>query len=98
MAMRCCPHEIMPKEVKDPCIRYLTVSDAWTPLERERVPALVLKGRWLEKAGFPIGTLVDVWVRHGCLVLTARNEQAEALKEKEQQEELEEQELMAMAE
>lgn len=69
----------IPKEIADPAIRYLTVSCAAGSLENERVPVLVLKGKWLEKAGFPIGTVVDVWVRYGCLVLTARKVPEEEL-------------------
>ncbi len=33
---------------------------------------LSLKGRWLEIAGFQIGTEVKVIVRHGCLVVLAQ--------------------------
>lgn len=56
----------------EPAIRYLTVSGAGNPPKQERIPTLILRGKWLEEAGFPIGTMVDVWVRYGSLVLTAR--------------------------
>ncbi|ALB61506.1 FIG00554157: hypothetical protein [Cronobacter condimenti 1330] len=34
--------------------------------------ALTLRGKWLEEAGFPTGTDVEVRVMHGCIVITAR--------------------------
>ncbi|MGC0881832.1 hypothetical protein BZ160_03930 [Pantoea vagans] len=37
----------------------------------EPVPAITLKGNWLEVAGFATGTPVNVRVMNGCLVLTA---------------------------
>ncbi len=35
------------------------------------VASLPLKGRWLEEAGFKVGTQVNVIVRNGCLVILA---------------------------
>ncbi len=35
------------------------------------VPYMLLKGYWLKKAGFPIGTFVHVEVSEGCMVLKA---------------------------
>ncbi|MES2824833.1 MAG: SymE family type I addiction module toxin [Pseudomonadota bacterium] len=35
------------------------------------VPYMLLKGFWLKKAGFTIGTAVDVEVSDGCLVIKA---------------------------
>lgn len=100
MAMKTFPGASVPKEITDPAVRYLTVSCTGGSLENERVPALVLKGKWLEKAGFPIGTVVDVWVRYGCLVLTARKvpeEEQDKLDKVESPHELEVEEVMAMA-
>lgn len=37
-----------------------------------RIPAITLKGQWLEAAGFATGTVVDVKVMEGCIVLTAQ--------------------------
>ncbi|WP_338634858.1 endoribonuclease SymE [Erwinia persicina] len=37
----------------------------------EPVPAITLRGNWLEVAGFATGTPVNVRVMNGCLVLTA---------------------------
>lgn len=100
MAMQTFPEARIPKEILDPAIRYLTVSCAGSSLENDRVPALVLKGKWLEKAGFPVGTVVDVWVRYGCLVLTARKvpeEELDKLDRLDSPHELEVQELMTTA-
>ena len=36
------------------------------------VPAIIMKGQWLEAAGFATGTAVDVKVMEGCIVLTAQ--------------------------
>ncbi len=35
-----------------------------------KVPAINIKGRWLEKAGFTIGAKVRVQACQGCLVMT----------------------------
>ncbi|MCU7810170.1 MAG: type I toxin-antitoxin system SymE family toxin [Candidatus Thiodiazotropha sp. (ex Notomyrtea botanica)] len=35
------------------------------------VASLPLKGRWLEEAGFKVGSQVNVIVRKGCLVILA---------------------------
>ncbi|WP_374109193.1 endoribonuclease SymE [Escherichia coli] len=42
-----------------------------------RIPAITLKGQWLEAAGFATGTAVDVKVMEGCIVLTAQPPAAE---------------------
>lgn len=36
-----------------------------------RVPAVMMKGQWLEVAGFATGTKVEARVMKGCMVLTA---------------------------
>ncbi|WP_461482613.1 SymE family type I addiction module toxin [Porticoccus sp.] len=41
------------------------------------VPWIQLKGKWLEKAGFAIDTLIKVRVMNGCLVLTAQAQKPE---------------------
>lgn len=45
--------------------------------EYTRIPAITLKGQWLEDAGFTTGTQVDVRVMNGCIVLTAQQPQPE---------------------
>ncbi|ASG89749.1 endoribonuclease SymE [Salmonella enterica] len=57
--------------------RHLTVSYASRYPDYTRIPALTLKGQWLEDAGFTIGTQVDVKVMNGCIVLTAQQSQPE---------------------
>lgn len=51
--------------------RQLTVSYASRYPDCSRIPAITLKGQWLEAAGFATGTVVDVKVMEGCIVLTA---------------------------
>ncbi|HAY7502003.1 TPA: endoribonuclease SymE [Shigella flexneri] len=52
--------------------RQLTVSYASRYPDYSRIPAITLKGQWLEAAGFATGTAVDVKVMEGCIVLTAQ--------------------------
>lgn len=52
--------------------RQLTVSYASRYPDYSRIPAITLKGQWLEAAGFATGTVVDVKVMEGCIVLTAQ--------------------------
>ena len=52
--------------------RQLTVSYASRYPDYSRIPAITLKGQWLETAGFATGTAVDVKVMEGCIVLTAQ--------------------------
>ena len=53
--------------------RQLTVSYASRYPDYSRIPAITLKGQWLEAAG----TAVDVKVMEGCIVLTAQPPAAE---------------------
>lgn len=71
--------------IADPCDpevsptnnRHLTVSYASRYPDYTRIPALTMKGQWLEAAGFATGTEVDVKVMNGCIVLTAKPQQPE---------------------
>ena len=54
--------------------RKLTVSYASRYPDYSRIPAITMKGQWLEAAGFATGTAVDVKVMEGWIVLTARRE------------------------
>ncbi|ECK9409993.1 TPA: endoribonuclease SymE [Salmonella enterica subsp. enterica serovar Decatur] len=74
------PHSIA--EFTDPEVsptnnRHLTVSYASRYPDYSRIPAITLKGQWLEDAGFTTGTQVDVKVMNGCIVLTAQQPQPE---------------------
>lgn len=51
--------------------RHLTVSYASRHPDYQRIPAVTMKGVWLEAAGFSTGTKVEVRVMKGCIVLTA---------------------------
>ena len=57
--------------------RQLTVSYAGRYPDYSRIPAITLKGQWLEVAGFATGTAVDFKVMEGCIVLTAQPPAAE---------------------
>ncbi|MES2676258.1 MAG: SymE family type I addiction module toxin [Pseudomonadota bacterium] len=50
---------------------YLLSSSPSTYKAPPPVPWIELKGYWLNKAGFPIGTFFHVEVSEGCLVLKA---------------------------
>lgn len=52
--------------------RRLTVSYATRFHDHVHVPAIAIKGQWLEEAGFPTGTEMDVRVLNGCIVLIAK--------------------------
>jgi hypothetical protein len=39
----------------------------------EKKPVLSLAGKWLEEAGFPVGTRTNVEVQQGRIIITAQN-------------------------
>ncbi|MDU4128003.1 endoribonuclease SymE [Pantoea sp.] len=57
----------------------LTVGYASRYPDYSRIPAITMKGQWLEAAGFATGTAVDVKVMQGCIVLTARHNDSELM-------------------
>ncbi|MDW8847659.1 endoribonuclease SymE [Erwinia sp. MMLR14_017] len=59
--------------------RKLTVSYVSRYPDYSRIPAITMKGQWLEAAGFASGTAVEVKVMEGCIVLTARHEESELM-------------------
>lgn len=59
--------------------RQLTVGYASRHPDYSRVPAITMKGQWLQAAGFATGTAVDVKVMQGCIVLTARYNDSELM-------------------
>ncbi|EAA4686217.1 endoribonuclease SymE [Salmonella enterica subsp. enterica serovar Hull] len=71
--------------IADPCDpevspannRLGTVTYASRYPDYTHVPAIIMKGQWLEDAGFTTGTQVDVRVMNGCIVLTAQQPQPE---------------------
>lgn len=72
MAEQECNAEVAAKEVAGPTVRRIKVSYARTFPDYEQIPSLTMKGKWLAEAGFDTGTVFDVRVMKGCLVLTAR--------------------------
>lgn len=69
------PHSIA--EFTDPEVspannRTATVSYASRYPEYTRIPAITLKGQWLEAAGFTTGSKMDIKVMEGCIVLTVK--------------------------
>lgn len=74
------PHSIA--EFTDPEVspannRAATVSYASRYPNYTRIPAITLKGQWLEDAGFTTGCKLDIKVMEGCIVLTAQQPQPE---------------------
>jgi len=66
--------QISEPEVSSSNNRQLTVGYASRYPDYSRIPAITMKGQWLEAAGFATGTAVDVKVMEGCIVLTTRQE------------------------
>ncbi|HCA3431819.1 TPA: endoribonuclease SymE [Salmonella enterica subsp. enterica serovar Ball] len=69
------PHSIA--EFTDPEVspennRKGTVSYASRFEDHQRIPAIIMKGQWLEAAGFTTGSKMDIKVMEGCIVLTVK--------------------------
>ena len=77
MTIAHCSAEPFEPEVSPANNRRLTVSYASRYPDYTRIPALTLKGQWLEAASFATGTEVDVKVMDGCIVLTAKPQEPE---------------------
>lgn len=65
--------ESIEPEVSPANNRHVTVGYASRYPDHAHIPALTLKGQWLEAAGFATSTPVDVKVMDGCIVLTAQS-------------------------
>lgn len=61
-----------PEEVSAVSYRQLTVSYASRYKDFVYTPAIMMKGLWLEAAGFTTGTKVDVLVMEGTILLTTK--------------------------
>lgn len=59
--------------------RQITVGYASRYPDYRRIPAITMKGQWLEEAGFASGTAVEVKVMKGCIVLTAQQQETELM-------------------
>lgn len=69
------------KDVRDPAIRRLTVCNSLRDLRGRngrpmRAPQLLLRGAWLQRAGFHVGVPVKVHVSRGRLVIEADRDHA----------------------
>ncbi|ECD0240883.1 endoribonuclease SymE [Salmonella enterica subsp. enterica] len=69
------PHSIA--EFTDPEVspannRLGTVTYASRYPDYTHVPAIIMKGQWLEAAGFTTGSKIDIKVMEGCIVLTVK--------------------------
>lgn len=69
------------KAVRDPAVRRLTVCNSLRDIRRPdgrpmRAPQLLLRGRWLQRAGFHVGVPVKVHVSRGRLVIETDRDRA----------------------
>ncbi|MBS6736478.1 endoribonuclease SymE [Phytobacter diazotrophicus] len=76
------PHSIA--EFTDPEVspennRKGTVSYASRFEDRQHIPAIIMKGQWLEAAGFTTGDKIDIKVMEGCIVLTVKQPEPELM-------------------
>lgn len=72
-----CIAESLQPEVFAADARVFTVSYATRYGDYTRIPAFIMKGLWLNEAGFSTGTKVDVKVMKGCMILTSRESEPE---------------------
>ena len=72
-----CIAESLQPEVFESTDRVFTVSYATRFGDYTRLPAFIMKGLWLNEAGFSTGTKVDVKVMKGCMILTSRQDEPE---------------------
>ena len=73
-----CIAEVTAQEISFSASRRIKVSAASTLAAFARIPAIHLKGMWLEAAGFTPGCALDVKVMQGCIVLTVKEPEPEA--------------------
>ena len=72
-----CIAESLQSEVFESTDRVFTVSYATRFGDYTRIPAFIMKGLWLNEAGFSTGTKVDVKVMKSCMILTSRQGEPE---------------------
>ena len=72
-----CIAESLQPEVFAADDRVFTVSYATRYGDYTRIPAFIMKGLWLNEAGFSTGTKVDVKVMKGCMILMSRQGEPE---------------------
>ncbi|HAU8263583.1 TPA: endoribonuclease SymE [Kluyvera intermedia] len=74
-----CIAEFTVPEVSPENNRKGTVSYASRFEDRQRIPAIIMKGQWLEAAGFTTGAKIDIKVMEGCIVLTVKPPEPELM-------------------
>ena len=74
-----CIAEFTVPEVSPENNRKGTVSYASRFEDRQRIPAIIMKGQWLEAAGFTTGAKIDIKVMEGCIVLTVKSPEPELM-------------------
>ncbi|EAZ4877422.1 endoribonuclease SymE [Salmonella enterica] len=67
-----CIAEFTDPEVSPENNRKGTVSYASRFEDHQHIPAIIMKGQWLEAAGFTTGSKMDIKVMEGCIVLTVK--------------------------
>lgn len=72
-----CISDLFEPEVSPSDNRKLKVGSASRYPDYTRIPAIMMKGQWLEEAGFATDTRVDVRVMNGCIILTAKQPEPE---------------------
>ncbi|EOX8524695.1 endoribonuclease SymE [Salmonella bongori] len=72
-----CIAEFTDPEVSPENNRKGTVSYASRFEDHQHIPAIIMKGQWLEAAGFATGTKIDIKVMEGCIVIIAKQPEQE---------------------
>lgn len=73
-----CIADVTAQEISFSASRRIKVSAASTLPAFAHIPAIHLKGMWLDAAGFTPGCALDVKVMQGCIVLTVKEPEPEA--------------------
>ncbi|EPK6163961.1 SymE family type I addiction module toxin [Providencia stuartii] len=68
--------------------RYYTVGYALSGSKTSPPPAIHLKGQWLKEAGFETGFTFTVKILNGCLVLIPDSEDSRTIKQQNQQQQV----------
>ena len=74
-------HDFTQKDTRDPAVRRVAVCNSLRDIQGPggrpmRAPQLLLRGRWLQEAGFHAGVPVKVHVSRGRLVIEADHDRA----------------------
>lgn len=74
-------HDFIQKHTRDPAVRRLTACNSLRDIRGPngrpmRAPQLLLRGAWLQRAGFSVGVPVNVHVSRGRLVIELDRDRA----------------------